>query len=99
MAGNFTVEHSGFYQFVVTGAGKLSLAVDGRPLLSGQTMNRDQPHYFPLALEQGSHDLQIEFTPADNRTYLHVMLEGDQVATIPAVEVLTEVRKQANISP
>jgi hypothetical protein len=99
MVGGFTVERSGFYQLVVSGQGKLSLALDARPLLSSQTMNREQTRYFPLALEQGLHDLTIEYFPDNNRTYLHVMLEGDQVATIPAVEVLTEVRQQANVSP
>ncbi|MDX2457975.1 MAG: hypothetical protein QNL87_10750 [Gammaproteobacteria bacterium] len=94
MAGQFMVAQSGFFELVVTGTGKISLAVDDHPLLSNQTMNREQTRYFPLVLEQGSHDLKVEYTPADNRPYLHVMLEGDQVATIPEVEVVRDIRKQ-----
>ena len=99
MAGRFMVTQSGFFEVVVTGAGKVSLAVDDRPLLSGQTMKRQQPRYFPLALEQGEHDLKVEFSPADKRPYLHVMLEGDQVATIPEVEVVGDVRRQITSGP
>ena len=99
MAGRFMVAQSGFFEVVVTGAGKVSLAVDDRPLLSGQTMKRQQTRYFPLALEQGAHDLKIEYSPADKRPYLHVMLEGDQVATIPAVEVVGDVRRQTTVAP
>ena len=64
-----------------------------------QTMKRQQPRYFPLALEQGEHDLKVEFSPADKRPYLHVMLEGDQVATIPEVEVVGDVRRQTTSGP
>jgi hypothetical protein len=94
MAGQFTVARSGFYELVVTGTGKISLAVNDRPLLSSQTMNRKQPRFFPLSLEQGSHDLKIEFSPADKRPYLKLILEGDQVATIPEVRVVSDIRKE-----
>jgi hypothetical protein len=92
MAGQFTVAHSGFFELVVSGAGEISIAVDARPLLSKQVIGRQQPRFFPLALEQGPHDLQIEFSPADNRPYLKLMLEGDQVATIPEVRVVSDIR-------
>jgi hypothetical protein len=59
--------------------------------LSKQTIGRKQTRFFPLALEQGPHDLQIEFSPADNRPYLKLILEGDQVATIPGVRVVREI--------
>jgi hypothetical protein len=97
MAGQFTVDGSGFFELVVTGAGKISLVVDNHSLLSDQSMDRKQTRFFPLALEQGLHDLQIEFSPADNRPYLKLILEGDQVATIPEVEVVRETRKQAEL--
>ena len=99
MAGQFTVTRSGFYELVVTGAGEISLAVDAHPLLSSQTMNRKQTRFLPLSLEQGSHDLKIEFLPADNRPYLKLILEGDQVATIPEVNVARDIRKQVNAAP
>jgi hypothetical protein len=99
MAGQFTVTRSGFYELVVTGAGEISLAVDARPLLSGQAMNRKQTRFLPLSLEQGSHDMKIEFSPADNRPYLKLILEGDQVATIPEVKVVRDIRKQVNATP
>jgi len=91
MAGQFTVERSGFYELVVSAAGDISLAVDARTLLSNQTMDREQTRYFPLALENGRHELGIEFTPADKRPYLNVILEGDDVATIPEVSVIREI--------
>jgi hypothetical protein len=88
MAGQFTVARSGFFELVVTGGGKISLAVGEHSLLSSQTINRKQTRFFPLSLEQGLHDLKIEFSPADKRPYLKLILEGDQVATIPEVEVV-----------
>jgi hypothetical protein len=99
MAGQFTVARSGFYELVVTGTGEISLVVNDRPLLSSETMNRKQTRFFPLSLEQGSHDLKIEFSPADKRPYLKLILEGDQVATIPEVEVLRDVSKEVNALP
>ena len=99
MAGQFTVARSGFFELVVTGAGEISLAVNDRPLLSSQTMNRKQTRFFPLSLEQGSHDLKIEFSPAGKQPYLKLILEGDQVATIPEVKVVSDVRKQASATP
>ena len=95
MAGQFTVARSGFFELVVTGAGKISLVVDHRYLLSDQSMDRNQTRFFPLALEQGSHDLQIEFLPADEKPYLKIILEGDQVAIIPKVKVVSDIRKPA----
>jgi len=99
MTGQFTVARSGFFELVVIAAGKISLVVDNRPLLSDQVMDRKQTRFFPLALGQGSHDLKIEFSPADNRPYLKLILEGDQVATIPEVEVIRDIRKQAKAKP
>ena len=99
MAGQFTVARSGFFELVVSGGGKISLLVDHRPLLSEQVMDQKQTRFFPLALEQGTHDLQIEFSPADNRPYLKLILEGDEVATIPEVEVVRDVSKQPNVMP
>jgi len=99
MAGQFTVAQSGFFELVVAAGGKISLVVDNRPLLSGQSMDRKQTRFFPLALEQGSHNLQIEFSPADKRPYLKLILEGAQVATIPEVEVVRDVRKPSNVIP
>ena len=95
MAGQFTVARSGFFELVVTGTGKISLAVGEHSLMSSQTINRKQPRFFPLSLEQGPHDLKIEFSPTDKRPYLKLILEGDQVATIPEVEVVRDIRKQA----
>jgi len=91
MAGQFTVERSGFYELVVSGAGDISLAVDARSLLSNQTMGREQTRYFPLALEDGPHDLAIEFSPADKRPHLSLILEGEGVATIPEVRVIRKI--------
>ena len=99
MAGQFTVAHSGFFELVVTGAGTISLIIDNRPLLSKQTIGRKQTRFFPLALEQGPHDLQIEFLPADSRPYLKLVLEGDQVATIPEVRMVSDIHKQENVTP
>jgi hypothetical protein len=99
MAGQFAVAHSGFFELVVSGAGEISLAVDARPLLSNQTLVNKQTRFFPLALEHGPHDLKIEFSPADNRPYLKLMLEGDQVATIPEVRMVSEIRNKANATP
>ena len=99
MEGGFTVAQSGFFELVVTGAGKISLAVDHHPLLSNETMDRNQTRFFPLALEQGLHDLKIEFLPADNRPYLKLILEGDQVATIPEVRMVSDIHKQENVTP
>jgi hypothetical protein len=93
MTGQLAVARSGFFELVVTGTGKISLVVDNRSLLSDQVMDRKQTRFFPLALEQGRHDLQIEFSPADKRPYLKIMLEGDQVATIPEVEVVNQIHK------
>ncbi|MDH3560732.1 MAG: hypothetical protein OEN52_07245, partial [Gammaproteobacteria bacterium] len=70
-----------------------------RPQLSNQTLVNKQTRFFPLALEHGPHDLTIEFSPADNRPYLKLMLEGDQVATIPEVRVVSEIRNKANTTP
>jgi hypothetical protein len=99
LAGQFTVERSGFYELVVSGAGEVSLAVDTRPLLSNQTMAREQTRYLPLPLEAGRHDLTIEFSPADNTPHLKLILEGDQVATIPGVRVVREIHKNAKATP
>jgi hypothetical protein len=99
LAGQLTVERSGFFELVVTGAGEISIAVDGHALLSNQGMDRKQTRYLPLALEQGPHDLKIEFAPADNRPYLKLILEGDQVASIPEVRVLSDIRRQADATP
>jgi len=87
MTGQLTVTHAGFYELVVSADGKLSLAIDDHPLLSEQDIKKDSTQFFPLALEQGTHVLKIEFSPAGNKPYLHVMLEGDQIATIPEVSV------------
>jgi len=62
-------------------------------------MDRKQTRFFPLALEQGSHDLQIEFSPADKRPYLKLILEGAQVATIPEVEVVRDSSRESNVRP
>jgi len=99
LAGKLTVERSGFYELVASGAGEITLVVDTRTLLSNQTMDREQIQYFPLALEDGPHDLTIEFSPADNSPYLKLILEGDQVATIPEVRVVREIHKKANAKP
>jgi len=99
MTGQFVVADAGFFELVVSGTGKVSLAVDAGPLLSGQVMDREQTRYFPLALQQGAHDLKIEYSPADKEPYLHVMLEGDQPATIPEVEVIGVVHKQSTVMP
>ena len=87
MTGQLTVTHAGFYELVVSADGKLSLAIDDHPLLSEQDIKKDSTQFFPLALEQGTHALKIEFSPAGNKPYLHVMLEGVQIATIPEVSV------------
>ncbi|MGB5605722.1 MAG: hypothetical protein WBN51_04330, partial [Gammaproteobacteria bacterium] len=99
MAGQFTVARSGFFELVVTGAGEISLAVDARPLMSNHTMDSKQTRFFPLALEHGPHDLKIEFSPADKQPRLKLILEGDQVATMPEVNVVREVRVQTNATP
>ncbi len=99
MEGQFRVTHSGFFELVVSGAGEISLAVDARPLLSNQAMDRQQTRFFPLGLEHGAHDLRIEFSPADKRPYLMLILEGDQVATIPEVRVVRDVRNNARTIP
>jgi hypothetical protein len=99
MAGQFTVAHAGFYELVISGAGEISIAVDARPLLSNQTIDRKQTRFLPLALENGLHDLRIEFSPADNRPYLKLMVEGDQPATIPEVRVVREIHKQPDGTP
>jgi tetratricopeptide (TPR) repeat protein len=94
LAGELMVARSGFFELVVSGAGEISLAVDARPLLSTQTMDRNQARFFPLALEQGPHELQIEFSPADNTPYLKLILEGDQVAALPEVRVVRDVSER-----
>ena len=99
MAGQFTVARSGFYELVVSGEGKISVIVDNHTRLSDQDIDMKQTRFFPLALEQGPHDLQIEFSPADNRPYLKLILEGDQVATIPEVRVVKDIRKKENAAP
>ena len=91
MTGQLTVTHAGFYELVVSGDGKLSLAIDDRPPLSGQDVKKESTKFVPLALEQGRHALKIEFSPAGNRPYLHVMLEGDQIATIPEVIITKKI--------
>jgi hypothetical protein len=99
MAGEFTVAHTGFFEFVVSGAGKITLAVDDHPLLSNQTIDKKKTQFLPMALEHGPHDLKIEFLPSDNRPYLKIMLEGDQIANIPEVRVAGEIRRQDNATP
>ena len=69
------------------------------PCCQTQTMDRKQTRFFPLALEHGPHDLKIEFSPADSRPYLKLVLEGDQVATIPEVRVVSDIHKQENVTP
>jgi len=81
LAGQFAAARSGYYELVVLGAGDISLAIDGRSLLSNRTMDREQARYIPLGLESGPHDLQIEYSPADKVPYLQLILEGDQIAT------------------
>ena len=99
MEGEFTVAQSGFFELVVTAVGEISLAVDHRTLLSNETMDRNQTRFIPLALEHGPHELKIEFLPADSRPYLKLVLEGDQVATIPEVRVVSDIHKQENVTP
>ncbi|MGD8876100.1 MAG: tetratricopeptide repeat protein, partial [Gammaproteobacteria bacterium] len=95
LAGALTVDRSGYFQLVVSSSGTISIAVDGQQLLSNQAIDRQQTRFLPIALEQGSHDLKIEFYPADKRPYLKLMLEGDQVAGIPEVLVV----RNADIAP
>ena len=97
MDGEFSVAQSGFFELVVTAVGEISLAVDHRPLLSNEAMDRNQTRFIPLALEHGPHELKIEFLPADSRPYLKLVLEGDQVATIPEVRMVSDIHKQENV--
>ncbi len=99
MAGQFTVARVGLFELVITGSGEISLAVDDRPLLSGQGLDRKQTRFSTLALERGPHDLKIEFSPADKTPYLKLVLEGDQVATVPELRVVSDDRMRANATP
>lgn len=99
MAGQFTVARDGLFELVITGSGEISLAVDDRPLLSGQGLDRKQTRFSTLALERGPHDLKIEFSPADKTPYLKLVLEGDQVATVPELRVVSDDRMRANATP
>ena len=98
MKGELNIKRSGFYQLVVVGDGTLALTIGSRTLLN-EKLDRKQTHYLPLPLEQGSHDLVINFSPASKRPYLHVTLEGDQVGTIPEVSMVSDVSEKTNTKP
>jgi hypothetical protein len=99
MEGDFKVERSGFYQLVVVADGTLSLAVDGRSLLANETLHKKQTHYLPLSLEQGFHRLEIEFLPARKKPDLQVILEGDQIATVPELRLVSDVAGKTDTQP
>lgn len=99
MAGELMIDRSGFYELVVSGEGELSIAIDAHSVLSNRTVVREKTGYFPLALERGPHELEIEFSPAGKRAYLKLILEGDQVATMPEVRIVREIPRQANATP
>jgi hypothetical protein len=86
MTGHFTIANSGFYELVTIGEGELSLTVDSIPLLSRHLLEREKPRFIPLTLEQGQHELAIEYRPAAKRPYLKLVVEGDQVGFIPEVK-------------
>jgi hypothetical protein len=44
-----------------------------------------------VALSEGTHQLDIEFSPADRRPYLKLVLEGDQAAITPEVRIVRKV--------
>jgi uncharacterized protein (TIGR03790 family) len=98
MDGQLTAEETGFYEIVVTGPGKISLAVDDISLLSNETLGHKQTRFLPITLAKGTHTLKIEFSPDGNRAQLRVVLEGEHKPVIPEVRVVKAVRKTAHIS-
>ena len=91
LEGQVTIRRSGLYELVIASAGEISLAVDERPLLDRQVLDRKRTWYIPVALSEGTHQLDIEFSPADRRPYLKLVLEGDQAAITPEVRIVRKV--------
>lgn len=96
LEGQMMVRRSGLYELIITAAGGISLAVDDRPLLSRQVLDRNRSRFLTLALAEGPHQLNIEFSPSGRRPYLKLVLEGEQPATTPEVVV---VRTESKTSP
>jgi hypothetical protein len=99
MVGKFTVARSGFYELVVNWAGTIRLDIGGHTLLSSQMSGKKETRYLPLGLEQGSYDLHIELSPAGRKPYVNLVLEGDQVATIPEVKLVNYTPKKSKAMP
>ena len=87
MSGQLKINRSGFFQLVLSGSGKITIEISNRPLLTDQSIDRQKTSFFPLALQEGLHDLKIRFTPSTKRPYLNVMLEGDQPTIVPEVRI------------
>ncbi len=87
MAGEFTIQEAGFYEFVVQANGDVSLSLDGESLESIGRAERKQPVFIPLGLARGKHHLGVEYTPGANKPYLRITMEGDQLTMIPKVRI------------
>ena len=99
LEGQFTADRSGLYEFVLVGEGEASLTVDTLPLLSKEILEKKHTRFLPLALEMGTHTLKIEYSPAERKPHLKLMLQGDQVATIPELKVVRNDPGKTDANP
>ena len=87
--GEFTVERSGFFQLVLTAAGRIRVDIDGESHLPTTLVSMDDTSFIPLALEEGRHVFRMELEPGTGkRPILRAVLEGDQVATVLSGKIL-----------
>jgi hypothetical protein len=99
LEGQLVIERAGFYELVVTAPGDISLAVDNTSLLSNQTLSGREARFLPVSLQPGVHRLDIEFSPAGRQPHLKLMIEGEQVALMPKVRVVSAIRNAADTQP
>jgi hypothetical protein len=99
LEGQLVIERAGFYELVVTAPGEISLAVDNTSLLSNQALSGRETRFLPVSLQPGVHRLDIEFSPAGRQPHLKLMIEGEQVALMPKVRVVSAIRNAADTQP
>lgn len=85
--GEVRIHTSGFYQFTVTGRGRLRITLNDRDYGAHHLTAEDSEVFLPLSLGQGWHRLSMEWFP-EGRPRLKMVVAGDRVAEVLNEKIL-----------